>query len=472
MKNNIREQRAITLVALIITIIVLLILAIVSINLVMNGGIIDKSKNAVDKYSQEEVQEQIKLAYSEWQMGQYTGVTDTAADFIKNKLNSIYGEGAVTSVIESSGIFVVKLSNKKQYIYDTKTGGMLDEVPVAAYPNATPGQANKDENTKYTSDNKTAVIPKGYAISSVATEQSIDNGLVIKEVIDNNNDGIDDDPSAKRNEWVWIPVANVTDLYTEDATGWTMSGTEVVTKYKSNSRTDVKSDLTRGNPGTTSWREPGVLNNDSYDKNATNLSNAGLGSNIGEAATKLRDDYKAMIDSVKKYGGFYVGRYELGGSVASPKVQYQQTVLTDTNWYNLYKACKDIDSTGVETRMIWGCQWDQVCKFINTSGDKVSLTNSSSYGNYNNSSGNANISGKGSKQVTGYSDYWKANNIYDIAGNCYEWTQEACGTNLRASRGGSCGDNGGGDPVTNRSGYSIPTFTNLTISSRPQLYVK
>ena len=69
MKNNIREQRAITLVALIITIIVLLILAIVSINLVMNGGIIDKSKNAVDKYSQEEVQEQIKLAYSEWQMG-------------------------------------------------------------------------------------------------------------------------------------------------------------------------------------------------------------------------------------------------------------------------------------------------------------------------------------------------------------------------------------------------------------------
>ena len=139
-----------------------------------------------------------------------------------------------------------------------------------------------------------------------------------------------------------------------------------------------------------------------------------------------------MIDSVKKNGGFYVGRYEL----SSAGTKKNQASLTNTNWYNLYKACKDIDSSGVVTAMIWGCQWDQVCKFINTSGDKVSLTNSTSYGNYSNSSGNANVSGKGSKQVTGYSDYWKANNIYDIAGNCYEWTQEANYTDDRAIRGG------------------------------------
>ena len=44
----------------------------VSIRLVMNGGIIDKSKNAVDKYSNEEIMEQIKLAYQEYQMSQYT----------------------------------------------------------------------------------------------------------------------------------------------------------------------------------------------------------------------------------------------------------------------------------------------------------------------------------------------------------------------------------------------------------------
>ena len=267
---------------------------------------------------------------------------------------------------------------------------------------------------------------------------------------------------------VWIPVSSsdLAAMYTQDNTGWTMSGTgvngidAVITKYKSNG--GIISGKTRGNPGTTDYREPDVLNNDSYDKNATNLSNAGLGANIGEAATKLRDDYKAMIDSVKKNGGFYVGRYEL----SSAGTKKNQASL-NANWYNSYKACKDIDSSGVVTAMIWGCQWDQVCNFIHSSGDQVSLTNSASYGNYSNST----VSGHGTKQVTGYSDTWKANNIYDLAGNCWEWTQEANGTGSRAIRGGGYGTHGADNSVTYRT-YSSPTNTNGSISSRPQLYVK
>ena len=120
--SKLKNNSGITLVALIITIIVLLILAIVSINLVMNGGIIDKSKHAVDKYSDEEVQEQIKLAYSEWQMGQFTGETRTAAAFMQDKLNDIYGAGAVTSVTESNGTFTVEFANGKEYSYNVTTG--------------------------------------------------------------------------------------------------------------------------------------------------------------------------------------------------------------------------------------------------------------------------------------------------------------------------------------------------------------
>ncbi len=48
--NKLKNKNGITLVALIITIIVLLILAMVSISLVMNSGIITKSKDSVDKY--------------------------------------------------------------------------------------------------------------------------------------------------------------------------------------------------------------------------------------------------------------------------------------------------------------------------------------------------------------------------------------------------------------------------------------
>ena len=63
-KQKLKQSRGITLVALIITIIVLLILAMVSIRLVMNGGIIDRAEKGTKAYTEAEVQEQIKLAYS------------------------------------------------------------------------------------------------------------------------------------------------------------------------------------------------------------------------------------------------------------------------------------------------------------------------------------------------------------------------------------------------------------------------
>ena len=59
---SVKDEKGITLVALVITIIVLLILATVSINLIINNGILDKAKLAVDKYSEGEELEQIKLA--------------------------------------------------------------------------------------------------------------------------------------------------------------------------------------------------------------------------------------------------------------------------------------------------------------------------------------------------------------------------------------------------------------------------
>lgn len=46
-----KSSKGITLVALVITIIILLILAGVTLSIVFNDGLIDKSQNAVDKYS-------------------------------------------------------------------------------------------------------------------------------------------------------------------------------------------------------------------------------------------------------------------------------------------------------------------------------------------------------------------------------------------------------------------------------------
>ena len=419
-KKDIKANRGITLIALVITIIVLLILAGVTITtLTGDNGLLTKAgdaRNTSEKAGEKErIQMEVAGAYD------LTGklVASQVEENIRNNIKDITNVTATAKEGTEEKFFPVKVTYNNGHKYQVASDGSI-MISVNAGD-----KAPSDSNAVYSSGDYTAIIPAGFTVS--ATESSIENGLVVTD--------------GSENEWVWIPVSSedFSAMFgTANDDGWTMSGTDVKTKYKANSA--IIAGITRENPGTTSYREPDVLNNDSYDKNTTNLSAAGLGSNISEMATNLRNDYKAMMDSVKKNGGFYVGRYEIGGSISETLVQKGKTVITNTNWYNLYKACKSFSSGNVESRMIWGCQWDQVCRFISTykEGNETktrSLTNSITYGNYSNSDTPANVTGAGGKQSTGFSEYWKTNNIYDLAGNCWEWTQEAYRTLVRANRG-------------------------------------
>ena len=87
------------------------------------------------------------------------------------------------------------------------------------------------------------------------------------------------------------------------------------------------------------------------------------------------------------------------------------------------------------------------------------------------SSGNAAVSGAGSPQKSGYSDYWSANNVYDLAGNYYDWTQEACYANFRVSRGGYYGYFGSKIPASHSNAFA-PFYSGNYISSRPAMYMK
>ena len=116
--------------------------------------------------------------------------------------------------------------------------------------------------------------------------------------------------------------------------------------------------------------------------------------------------------------------------------------------------------------MIWGLQWDATCNWLANSDPRYSITNSSTWGNYSNNTAD----GHGTKQNTGFSESWKANNVYDFAGNCYEYTQEAGNTYGRASRGGIYNYDGSSYPASGRS-YSYPTSTGSVGGSRPTLYL-
>lgn len=72
-----KEQKGITLVALVITIIILLILAMVSISLVMNTGIIERSNNAVTAYNEAQTNEQQQLNAVENYMTNYMPASTT-----------------------------------------------------------------------------------------------------------------------------------------------------------------------------------------------------------------------------------------------------------------------------------------------------------------------------------------------------------------------------------------------------------
>ena len=314
-------------------------------------------------------------------------------------------------------------------------------------------------------------IPAGYIPINTETsnwgngkdapsQDSVKHGLVIKD--------------EQNNEWVWVPVPDVTVMCdTLNNTEYTLCGTtgETAVKTKLYSKSGIISGKTRTTPGTSSgYREPDLVagSGSSYDAKDTYYKTI-----LGDTGTKeqlaelFADEYKAMIESVSKYGGFYIGRYELSGTVTEPTEKTGKT-LTKTDWYNLYNACRSSKlqaSDKVKTQMIWGCQWDVTMNWLISSGAKTSdevNKDSSTWGNYKNyntannyTEGTAGYEkNAGSLQNTGSSENWKANNIYDLAGNCYEWTQEAGSTGSRAGRGGGCLNDGSGCPASDRSdGY-------------------
>ena len=367
---------------------------------------------------------------------------------------------------------------------------MIDEATAEPTPKVDVNTKAEDNSTingkKGTSKNPT--IPKNYIPIDTATstwgdgstapsQDSVNHGLVIKD--------------EQNNEWVWVPVdkGTLATMYEESSDEKTLCGTTgetaVKTKLYSKSITigtdsNTKT-ISRTTPGTTTWgsyREPDLVisSGTSYDAKEEYYKDI-LGFESKEKmAEAFVSDYNEMLTSIEKYGGFYIGRYEL----SEAGVQKNQPTKINTDWYNLYKKCKSLNaSEKVKTGMIWGCQWDVTCNFIANKGEQKSITNSSSWGNYYDSTGNAKVivtengtetNKYGTEQNTGYSEYWKANNIYDLAGNCWEWTQEANRTNNRTIRGGFYGSIGSEYPASDH--YGVNPDSDIGYGSRPTLIIK
>ena len=336
-------------------------------------------------------------------------------------------------------------------------------------------------------------VPNGYVGSSVAGENEIDTGYVIYEGEEAVTDSNVADAQKNRNQYVWIPVPDISKFYGTDANGkkWgknysfsssTSSSYDEITGTKPYNWSESDGVMTISSK--TSCREPDIVK--SYDYDST-LKTRGLGAKTThEFLNQLEKEFNNMIVSVEKYGGFYIGRYETGNiNQETPVVQKGNTNISSQTWYNMYKRCKNIkgDNTNVETGMIWGNQWDRTLMWLIETGSKTKeqiADDSTSWGNYNNATFEyVNSSGStvtknensGTKIPTGNTEYTKANNIYDLAGNVYDWTMEASSTYYRVFRGGYYLSSGGSFPADYRSNY-YPTYSYGSYGCRSALYIK
>ncbi len=259
---------------------------------------------------------------------------------------------------------------------------------------------------------------------------------------------------------MWIPVNDINDiaLVVSKVSGIN-ENSEVYLKTNYQGRLyDFTSygstEKTNYGQGTLSFKEPDVITGSgetSYDASSTYLAILGLESS-SKFSTQLQEEFNEMIESIDTYGGFYIGRYETGNLSATantePVVVKGNASISSVNWYYMYQNSKLIAANdNVVSTMIWGCLWDRTLIWLTETGDKTyaEIADSISWGNYTRNTED----GAGTVKTTGYSETWKANNIYDLAGNVWEMTIESYSYYGRVSRGGYYGSSS--YPVSHRN---------------------
>lgn len=170
-----------------------------------------------------------------------------------------------------------------------------------------------------------------------------------------------------------------------------------------------------------------------------------------------------MYKSVYENSGFYVGRYEAGKENSVAVSQRNKRPY----YYIVVSEALDLAENGTNnnytTSLMFGIQWDLICKFIEESGQKSQYeikTNSKDWGNYkissfiitsNNAecfypweaidSGEVKEANSEKLLTTGSCNQNLVLNIYDLAGNVMEFTLEKNGI-FCTLRGGGFQHNG------------------------------
>ena len=273
---------------------------------------------------------------------------------------------------------------------------------------------------------------------------------------------------ATGNEWVWIEVP-------KSIFGTAMNDTDYNAIY--NDMSDYAEDF-----GSSDYI-------DIYTNGSGNFS----------SETEYNNELHRMLKSVYDNGGFWVSRYEIGTTSAAEAIAQNTTNITSpVSQQSVYpivnktqqESQQIVRKMNSSANLLFGIQWDLILKFFQ---EKAGLSlddltyDSTSWGNYDDHSfivmrgeynENVNTSsgwlsaagvikpdGDVYRLTTGATDRNKKMNLYDIAGNVYEWTLERSPEGNEVSRGG-------GDTAVKRYNktYSQQYINGYLVGFRASLY--
>ena len=396
--------------------------------------------------------------------------------------------GAITALVLASFLLILVVLINLYMVGSSKSTSQDKEIEAIqeAYNSTSEEMESKyQDNIVFANVNTEQTNPKAAIPANVKeiVEADANKGIVIKD--------------KNENEWVWVEVPKTTVFsglnIDVNGTFTSQNYTDIANKMITYAGVYRKGSVNQECNWTDEWYDGCGLTQQEYIK-----------------------AYQSMLKSVYTYGGFWIGRYEAGidGSITDlTKARITHTTVTigispkaisqkDAIPYN-FVYCSEAQMLANEmtpdsnyrSSLMFGIQWDLVCKFLEVKSNLTTAdinSDSGSWGNYSNiarkitssrakqSSNNGmtwtSISGqKESKNImlsTGASDDTNRLNIYDFAGNEWEWTLEKSSESLPCSgRGGSCGNTTNGFVTSARNEADVEGNDNYA-SFRPTLYKK
>ncbi len=427
-KQKLKESKGITLIALVITIIVLLILAGVTIaTLTGDNGILTKAGDAKTQTEQAKEDENFKIAIA----GSYgtdgklnlkdlkDNLENQEIDYDKNNTGfplevTVNGE---KKKIDENGNVTVKLES----VADSKTKGTVFN----------------DVTTLEDTYGNQVKIPKGFKIANDSATD-VTGGIVIEDATYTNTIG---------SQFVWIPVG---------------TGEKNAIKKANKETVDIalgRYIFTKNSDGTITTSEY----SGSYTEDTV--------SSYGNAIAKDIEQFKKSVKEINH--GYYIGRYEAGktGNDGFMVCKSEQEVWNNITQPKASEVSRNMygSEAKVTSDLINSYAWDTAIVFVQKCGtESNSSTYSYTYGESSTSTSAPQTTGTNILKATSKVD--KQCNIFDMAGNCREWTTETYSDYSYPCvyRGGSYNDSY--SYTSYRNNYNTSNALSY-VSFRPLLYL-